>query len=80
MQGPKNYLSLLVNRGSMKGMVVLDYVDHYREAMQIMAGWMQEGKLKAKEDVYDGIEKFRDTFYRLFSGEKLGKLVLKIKP
>ena len=80
MQGPKNYLSLLVNRGSMKGMVVLDYVDHYREAMQIMAGWMQEGKLKAKEDVYDGIENFRDTFYRLFSGEKLGKLVLKIKP
>jgi len=80
MQGPKNYLSLLVNRGSMKGMVVLDYAPKYREAMQIMAGWMQEGKLKSKEDVYEGIENFRDTFYRLFNGDKLGKLILKIKP
>jgi NADPH-dependent curcumin reductase CurA len=80
MQGPKNYLSLLVNRASMKGMVVLDYAPKYREAMQIMAGWMQEGKLKSKEDVYEGIENFRDTFYRLFNGDKLGKLVLKIKP
>jgi NADPH-dependent curcumin reductase CurA len=44
-----------------------------------MAQWMAEGKLKAKEDVYEGIENFRDTFYRLFNGDKLGKLVLKIK-
>ena len=79
MQGPKNYLSLLVNRGTMKGMVVLDYVPKYRDAMKTMAQWMQEGKLKSKEDVYEGVENFRTTFNRLFSGEKLGKLILKVK-
>ena len=31
---------------------------------------MQEGKLKSREDVYEGIENFRETFLRLFSGEK----------
>jgi NADPH-dependent curcumin reductase CurA len=76
--GPKNYLSLLVNRASMKGMVVLDYAQDYGIAMKEMAGWMQEGKLKSREDVYEGIENFRETFLRLFSGEKNGKLVLKV--
>ena len=66
VQGPKNYMSLLVNRGSMKGMVVMDYAPKYRDAMKEMAQWIDEGKLKAKEDVYEGIENFRETFYANF--------------
>ena len=62
----------------MKGMVVLDYAQDYGMAMKEMAGWMQEGKLKSREDIYEGIENFRATFLRLFSGEKNGKLVLKV--
>jgi len=34
--------------------------------------------LKSKEDVYEGIENFHETFLRLFSGDKMGKLVLKV--
>tara|TARA_B100001059_G_scaffold98048_1_gene97483 strand:- start:674 stop:1690 length:1017 start_codon:yes stop_codon:yes gene_type:complete len=79
IEGPKNYLSLLVNRASMKGMVVLDYAPKYSEAMKQMALWIMEGKLFYKEDVYSGIENFRETFLRLFSGDKMGKLILKIK-
>ena len=79
VKGPKNYLSLLVNRASMKGMVVLDYAPKYLEAMKQMAVWILEGKLFYKEDVYNGIENFRETFLRLFSGDKMGKLILKIK-
>jgi len=78
VSGPKNYLSLLVNRASMKGIVVLDYAPNYGMAMKEMAGWMQEGKLKSREDIYEGIENFRETFLRLFSGDKNGKLVLKV--
>lgn len=76
--GPKNYLSLLVNRATMQGMVVFDYAPKYGEAARQMGQWMAEGKLKSREDVYDGIENFYDTFKRLFSGEKKGKLVLKL--
>ena len=32
IKGPRNYLSLLVNRASMNGMVVFDYADRYAEA------------------------------------------------
>ena len=44
-----------------------------------MGGWMAQGKLKSREDIYEGIENFHETFQRLFTGEKNGKLVLKIK-
>lgn len=78
VKGPNNYLSLLVNRATMQGMVVFDYADRYAEAAQQMAQWMQQGKLKSKEDVYEGIENFYETFKRLFSGDKQGKLILKV--
>ncbi len=79
IQGPKNYLSLLVNRATMQGMVVFDYADRYKEAGMQMGMWMMEGKLKTEEDVYEGIENFQETFHRLFNGNKRGKLVLKVK-
>ncbi len=78
IKGPSNYLSLLVNRATMRGMVVFDFAQDYGEAMTQYAQWLKEGKIKSKEDVYTGIENFHDTFLRLFSGDKMGKLVLKI--
>jgi NADPH-dependent curcumin reductase CurA len=78
IKGPSNYLSLLVNRASMTGMVVFDYADRYKEGAQILGGWLAQGKLKSREDIYEGIENFPETFRRLFSGDKMGKLVLKV--
>jgi NADPH-dependent curcumin reductase len=78
VQGPRNYLSLLVNRATMKGMLVFDYADRYGHAVQEMAGWMAAGKLKSREDIVEGIETYPDTFLKLFKGENLGKLILKV--
>ena len=75
---PKNYLSLLVNRATMQGMVVLDYASEYQEAGLQMAMWMMEGKIKSREDIYEGLDNFYETFLRLFNGNKKGKLLLKI--
>ncbi|MEO0339084.1 MAG: NADP-dependent oxidoreductase [Bacteroidota bacterium] len=76
--GPKNYLNLLNKRSTMKGMLVLDYAKDYGKAAREMGQWMYEGKIKSKEDIREGIENFNETFLRLFSGEKKGKLVLKV--
>src|SRR6202167_4406168 len=78
VQGPSNYLSLLVHRATMKGMLVFDYADRYAQAAQEMAGWMAAGKLKSREDIVEGLETFPDTFWKLFKGENLGKLILKV--
>ena len=79
VKGPSNYLSLLVNRASMTGMVVFDYADRYGEAAKEMAGWIAAGKLHAKEDVVQGgIDAFPDVLLKLFKGENFGKLVLAV--
>jgi len=78
VKGPANYLSLLVNRASMQGMVVFDYADRYGVAVRDIAQWMKEGKFATREDVVSGIEKFPETLNGLFSGANFGKLVLKV--
>ncbi|WP_439129458.1 NADP-dependent oxidoreductase [Polaribacter sp.] len=78
INGPSNYLSLLVTRSTMQGMVVMDYTKDFGKAAKEMSTWLQEGKLKSREDIYEGIENFRETYNRLFTGEKNGKLVLKV--
>jgi NADPH-dependent curcumin reductase CurA len=77
VQGPANYLSLLVSRASMTGMVVFDYAARYGEAASEIAAWMQDGRMISREDIVDGgVSAFPDTLLRLFSGENTGKLVL----
>jgi len=77
-KGPSNYLALLVQRASMKGMLVFDYADRYAEAAREMAGWMAAGKLRSREDVVQGLETFPDALLKLFRGENFGKLVLEV--
>jgi len=77
-QGPKNYLSLLVNRARMQGMVVFDYADRYHLAVAEMAVYLKDGRMKSREDVVEGIDTFPEALTRLFTGQNFGKLVLKV--
>jgi NADPH-dependent curcumin reductase len=76
--GPGNYLSLLTNRATMKGMLVLDYYDRYPQAGAEMANWMSAGELKSREDIVEGLDTFPETLLKLFKGENTGKLMLKL--
>ncbi|MEQ1515823.1 MAG: NADP-dependent oxidoreductase [Usitatibacteraceae bacterium] len=78
VKGPSNYLSLLVNRARMEGIVVFDYAPRYKEGAMQLGQWMKEGKLKSREHVVEGLETFPDTLMKLFKGENFGKLVLKV--
>ena len=78
VKGPANYLSLLVNRARMEGIVVFDYADRYPVAIAEMAGYLKEGKMKSKEDVVEGLENFPETLLKLFNGKNFGKLVLQV--
>jgi NADPH-dependent curcumin reductase len=78
VKGPSNYLSLLINRASMTGMVVFDYADRYALAGREMGGWMAAGKLRSREHIVEGLETFPDALLHLFKGENTGKLILKV--
>ncbi|WP_298923482.1 NADP-dependent oxidoreductase [uncultured Ramlibacter sp.] len=78
VQGPKNYMSLLVNRARMEGMVVFDYADRYPVAIAELAGYLKDGRMKSREDVVQGLENFPEALGKLFSGGNFGKLVLQV--
>ena len=78
VQGPKNYLSLLVNRARMEGMVVFDYADRYPQAVVELASYLKDGRMKSREDVVHGLNQFPQALLKLFNGENFGKLVLQV--
>jgi hypothetical protein len=78
VRAPKNYLSLLINSGRMEGFIVFNYAQRYGEGIQALARWLAEGKLKAREDIVEGLENFPETFLKLVRGENFGKLVIKV--
>jgi NADPH-dependent curcumin reductase CurA len=76
--GPANYANLTSRRGRMQGFIVLDYAPRFPEAIDALARWLSEGRLKQKEDVAAGLENAPQTLRRLFTGENFGKQLLKI--
>ncbi len=79
VRGPSNYLSLLVARASMTGMVVFDYAPRFGQAAAEIAGWMQDGSLISREHIVEGgVSAFPEALLKLFTGENVGKLVLRV--
>ena len=76
--GPANYLSLLVNRARMEGIVVFDNVARFGPAVAELAGYLKDGRMKSREDIVHGLETFPEALQKLFKGENFGKLVLQV--
>jgi len=76
VEGPKNYLSLLVNRGRMEGFIVFDFEKDYPRGIRDMSRWMAEGRLKSREHIVKGVETFPETLLMLFDGRNDGKLII----
>ncbi|WP_238857987.1 NADP-dependent oxidoreductase [Poritiphilus flavus] len=77
-KGPDNYYLILAARAKMEGFVVIDYFGESETARLEMGQWMREGRLRSREFIAEGIENFHEAFLRLFSGKKMGKLILKV--
>ena len=73
-----DFTVLLMKRITVRGFIILDYVPRFAEgAMQLMQ-WMMEGKLHGQETVVDGLENAPEALNRLFDGDKMGKLMIKV--
>jgi NADPH-dependent curcumin reductase CurA len=79
VQGPANYLALLVRRATMSGFLVFDHAAEYRVARRRLAQWVAQGRIIAPDTIVPGqVSDFHDVFLRLFSGDNLGKLILDV--
>lgn len=78
MYGIKNYVSLIIKRGTARGFIVVDYLDRAVEGILCLNKWIRDGKILQEIDLQHGFENIPDTLSRLFTGENLGKQLLKL--
>jgi NADPH-dependent curcumin reductase CurA len=76
--GPRIQTQLLIRSALMKGYIVSDYKERFDEGLQQLVEWVKQGKLKYKETIVEGFENTVEAFLGLFTGENLGKQLVKV--
>ena len=76
--GPSNLMNLVTNRGRMEGFIILDYLPRAMEAIHELMTWVASGEITYQIDLQEGFENIPRTLQRLYTGQNLGKQLLKI--
>lgn len=76
--GPQNLFKIIGKRIRMQGFIVRDHANVQIEFQQKMRNWIKEGKIAWKETVTESLEDAPLAFLGLFSGEKMGKALVKL--
>jgi len=71
-------MRVIAMRIRMQGFIVFDFQSRMDEFYSEMGQLIAAGKLKSQETVVDGLEKMPDAFRGLFSGENLGKMLVRL--
>ncbi len=77
--GPSNLSTAIGKRLRLEGFIVTDYLGRNAEFYRDMRQWIAEGKMKWEETVVEGLENASKAFIALFTGEKFGKIVVKVE-
>ena len=73
--------TLLKKRIRMQGFIICqDYGHRIAEFQAEMGRWVQEGKIKYREQLVDGLEQAPNALIGLLKGENFGKVVVRVSP
>lgn len=75
--GP-NLVWALIKRLTIQGMIVGDHEDRREAFLRDMSEWVAQGRVKQHLDIRQGLETAPRAFLDLFTGQKLGKLVVQV--
>jgi NADPH-dependent curcumin reductase CurA len=78
--GPRNLALVVTKRLRIQGYIILDHYARFPEFLAEAAQWVREGKLQYRETIVDGIENVPTAFAGLFSGENVGKMLVRVGP
>lgn len=77
-EGPRIERHILVKRARMQGFLFFDHATKFERAAATLADWVREGRLTFSEDILDGIAAAPDAIARLYRGENMGKLLIRL--
>jgi NADPH-dependent curcumin reductase CurA len=76
--GVKGMILAVGRQIRLEGFIVSSHFDMMPAFVGELAGWISSGKVTWKETVEDGIENAPAAFLKLFKGENLGKMLVKL--
>ncbi|MEO8773051.1 MAG: NADP-dependent oxidoreductase [Gelidibacter sp.] len=77
-KGPRPEHHLIKQSARIEGFVAFDFKDEFDDAKKQLGEWYNSGQLKYKENLIEGFENIPSAFIGLFSGENIGKQMVKI--
>ena len=71
-------MRIIAARIQLKGFIVFDFQSRMDEFYRDMGEWVAAGRVKAHETVVDRLETMPDAFRGLFSGQNVGKMLVRL--
>jgi len=76
--GPRLFPQFLIRRTKIQGFIVYDYSAQFGQARKQLKEWLVQGKIKSRETIIDGFENIPQALLGLFSGENIGKQIVRL--
>lgn len=73
-----DFSPILMRRITIRGFIVMDFMARYGEGSRQLAEWVATGKLRHDETIVEGLENAPVAVNRLFDGQNVGKLIVKV--
>ncbi|NKE35153.1 NADP-dependent oxidoreductase [Natronococcus sp. JC468] len=76
--GPRKLGKLVESRARVEGFLVGDYEGRWDEALDRLAAFVRDGRIRYRENAVEGFENAPDAFLGLFEGENVGKQLVRV--
>lgn len=76
--GPGNYFNVVFKSARMEGFLLSDFAEDHDIGRARLRRWLAEGRIVQRDEVVEGLENAPETLMRLFRGDNVGKLLIKV--
>jgi NADPH2:quinone reductase len=76
-KGQVNVGQILMQRATMRGFIITDHVDQFPAGFAYLSEMYGSGRLRHDETIVDGFDRALEAMHLLFTGDKVGKLLVR---
>jgi len=76
--GPRNLAMLVSKRLTLRGFIVTEHHDATDEYFRVAGPWVANGDIRHRETFVDGLDHTLEAFRALFSGDNIGKMLVRL--
>jgi NADPH-dependent curcumin reductase CurA len=76
--GPSNIYTVIAKSLQLQGFIGINHLDTWADFTRDMSNWIAQGQIGTRETIVDGLDRAPDALIGLFSGENIGKMLVRL--